>query len=102
MSGLWAPVAAVAAIVAATKAAGPLLIGRRDLPAWALRVVALLPAALLSALIVVETLSVGRELVLDARAAGVGATGVALALRAPLLVAIGVAPVVTALLRAVA
>jgi hypothetical protein len=46
-------------------------LGGRDLPRWADQLIALVPAALLPALIVVETFAHGKELVLDARAAGV-------------------------------
>ena len=51
----------------------------------------LLPAALLSALVVVQTFADGKELVLDARAAGLAAAMVALALRASMLVVLLVA-----------
>ena len=50
-----------------------------------------MPAALLPALIVVETFAHGKELVLDARAAGVAAAMVVLALRGSMLVVLLVA-----------
>jgi uncharacterized membrane protein len=58
-----------------------------------------LPIALLAALIAVNTLAAGTSLVLDERAAGVAAAGVAVLLRAPFLVVVGVACAVTAVLR---
>ncbi|MET8576212.1 AzlD domain-containing protein [Streptomyces sp. NPDC005012] len=64
------------------------------------RLAALLPVALLAALTAQQTFGDGRELVLDARVVGVGAAGVALALRAPFLVVVGVAVAVTAGVRA--
>ncbi|MFC7218644.1 AzlD domain-containing protein [Streptomyces polyrhachis] len=65
------------------------------------RLAALLPVALLAALTAQQTFATAqRELVLDARAAGVAAAAVALVLRAPFLVVIAVAVVVTAGLRA--
>ncbi|MFG3295426.1 AzlD domain-containing protein [Streptomyces sp. NPDC048179] len=64
------------------------------------RLAALLPVALLAALTVQQTFADGHTLVLDARAAGLGAAAVALVLRAPFLVVVGVAVVVTAGLRA--
>ncbi|MDH2393775.1 AzlD domain-containing protein [Streptomyces sp. HNM0663] len=64
------------------------------------RLAALLPVALLAALTAQQTFSVGGALVLDARAAGVGAAGLALALRAPFLVVVGAAVAVTAGVRA--
>ena len=60
----------------------------------------LLPVALLSALTALQTLgSDTGTLVLDARVVGVGAAVVALLLRAPFLVVIAVAVVVTAVAR---
>ncbi|MER5480804.1 AzlD domain-containing protein [Streptomyces sp. NPDC002734] len=64
------------------------------------RLAALLPVALLAALTAQQTFGDGRELVLDARVLGVGAAGVALMLRAPFLVVVGVAVAVTAGVRA--
>jgi hypothetical protein len=63
------------------------------------RVAGLLPVALLSALIVIQTLSTGHRLVVDARAAGVAVALVAVALRAPFLVVVAAAAVTAALLR---
>ncbi|WP_267243790.1 AzlD domain-containing protein [Streptomyces sp. PR69] len=64
------------------------------------RLAALLPVALLAALTAQQTFSTGGSLALDARAAGVGAAAVALALRAPFLVVVGAAVAVTAGARA--
>ncbi|GAA0635123.1 AzlD domain-containing protein [Streptomyces thermospinosisporus] len=64
------------------------------------RLAALLPVALLAALTAQQTFADGQSLVLDARAAGVGAAAVALVLRAPFLVVVGVAVAVTAGVRA--
>ena len=75
-------------------------LGGRDLPRWADQLIALVPAALLPALIVVETFAHGKELVVDARAAGVAAAMVVLALRGSKLVVLLVAAAVTARLRA--
>lgn len=64
------------------------------------RVAALLPVALLAALVAVETFETDGRLTLDLRLAGLGAGLVALLLRAPLLVVIVVAAATTAILRA--
>ncbi|MFC8425965.1 AzlD domain-containing protein [Streptomyces sp. NPDC057236] len=64
------------------------------------RLAALLPVALLAALTAQQTFSDGQALVVDARAAGVAAAAVALVLRAPFLVVVGAAVVVTAGMRA--
>lgn len=63
------------------------------------RLAALLPVALLAALTAQQTFGDGQALVLDARAAGVAAAAVALVLRAPFLLVVGAAVVVTAGVR---
>ena len=63
------------------------------------RVAALLPIALLAALIAIQTFSDGRHLVIDARAAGLGAAVVAVLLRAPFLVVVIAACATAALTR---
>ena len=102
MTGVWVLVAACGAATVVMKAFGPVLLGGRPLPQRVAAVVALLAPPLLAALIATNTLATGRELVIDARLAGVGAAAVALALRAPVLVVVVLAAGVTALLRAVA
>ncbi|KOG85549.1 AzlD domain-containing protein [Streptomyces varsoviensis] len=64
------------------------------------RLAALVPVALLAALTAQQTFGHGTGLVVDARAAGLGAAAVALVLRAPFLLVIAVAVVVTAGVRA--
>ena len=59
----------------------------------------LLPVALLTALIATQTFTSGRHLQLDARAVGLVAAVVAVRFRAPFLVVVAVACLVTALLR---
>lgn len=62
----------------------------------------LLPVALLTALIATQTFTTGRHLQLDARAAGLVAAAIAVRFKAPFLVVVAVACVVTALVRVVA
>jgi branched-subunit amino acid transport protein len=50
---VWIAVGALTVICFLIKAAGPVALGGRDLPHWAQRLIVLLPAALLSALVVV-------------------------------------------------
>ncbi|GAA5026475.1 AzlD domain-containing protein [Streptomyces siamensis] len=64
------------------------------------RLSALLPVALLAALTAQQTFADGRVLVIDAKAAGLAAAAVALVLRAPFLLVVGAAVVVTAGVRA--
>lgn len=63
------------------------------------RVAALIPPALLGALIAVQVLAEGRHLVVDARVAGLAAAVVLLVLRAPFLVVVAGAALTAALLR---
>lgn len=64
------------------------------------RVTALIPVAMLAALVVVQTVGAGQAVAVDARLAGVAAGAVALLLRAPFLVVVIVAGAVAAGLRA--
>ena len=97
---VWIAIGVLTVVCFAIKAVGPVALGGRDLPRWAERLIVLLPAALLSALVVIETFAHGKELVLDARAAGLAAAIVAVALRASVLVVLLVAAVTAAGLRA--
>ena len=100
MTTLWVTIFAVALASAAIKAAGPVLVGGQELPPRAVSVIALLAPALLAALVVTETFGEDRHLMLDERAAGVAVAAVALALRAPILLAVALAAATTALVRA--
>jgi hypothetical protein len=97
---VWIAVALTALGCYAVKLAGLLV------PAEALerplvrRLAALLPVALLAALTAQQTFADGRELVLDARGAGLAAAALALVLRAPFLVVVAAAVLVTAGVRA--
>jgi branched-subunit amino acid transport protein len=101
MSTGWLVVVLVGGATIAIKATGPLLLGGRQLPKRLLGVVSLLAPALLAALVATLTLGAGRTLVIDARAAGVVVGGVALWLRAPTIVVVAVAALVTVGARAV-
>lgn len=97
----WAALLGLAAACYSLKALGPVVLGERPVPARVSASLALLAVPLLSALIVVQGFSTGQAIVLDARAAGVAAAAVALALRAPFLVVIVVASAAAALVRLV-
>jgi branched-subunit amino acid transport protein len=96
----WVAIVVLAAGAYACKALGLLAIGDRRLPSGFERVLALVPAALLAALIAVDTFGAGRSLVVDARAAGVAAGALVAWRRAPFPVVVVVAAAVTAGLRA--
>ena len=100
MSAVWLSVVAVGAATVAIRATGPLLLAGRALPPRLAGVVELLAPAVLAALVVTQLVGGDRELVLDARLAGIAAAGLAVALRAPILAVVAVAAVVTALVRA--
>lgn len=97
----WVVVAALAVITVALKAAGPVLLADKTPSPRIRSVLALMPAAVLAALVTVQTLSTGQHLNLDARAAGLAAGLTAQALRAPLLVVVAVTMATTAAIRAV-
>jgi branched-subunit amino acid transport protein len=99
VSALWIAIVAVTLANAAIKAAGPVLAGGRELPSRVNDVIALLTPTLLATLVVTETLGEDGHLVLDERALGVGVAAVAIVLRAPVLLAVILAVVVTALIR---
>ncbi|MDF3145821.1 MULTISPECIES: AzlD domain-containing protein [unclassified Streptomyces] len=98
---VWVAIGATALGCYAVKLVGLLV------PAGALedpvvrRLAALLPVALLAALTAQQTFSDGHAPALDARAAGVAAAAVALFLRAPFLLVVAAAVVVTAGVRAI-
>jgi hypothetical protein len=75
---------------------GPLLIRRPILA----RAAALIPAAVVAAVIVQLTIARGRDLVIDARLAGVAVAGILVWRRAPFLVVVIAAAATTAALRA--
>lgn len=99
MSATWTVIVLVGAATIAIKGAGPLLVGGRDLPPRALRVLRLLAPALLSALVVTAVFAGGGRLAVDERALGIAVAAVALWLRAPVLVVVALAAAVTALVR---
>jgi uncharacterized membrane protein len=96
---IWLVVAVVGVLTILCKAAGPVIFGGRRLQGRALDVVELLAPVMLVALVVTQTVGGNRSLVLDARLAGVAAAAVALRFRVPLVLAMAIAALVTALLR---
>lgn len=86
----------------ALKAAGPVVLGNRRLPERFARVVALLPAPLLAALVVVSVAVDGGRPVLDARAVGLVAAGLVLSRGGGFVTTVVVAAAVTAVVRALA
>jgi branched-subunit amino acid transport protein len=101
LSDAWTTVLVVGVATVALKGAGPVLVGGRPLPERLVAVVELLAPALLAALVVVNAFAAGRHLAIDARAAGLAAAAIAIAMRAPVLVVVVAAAAVAALVRLV-
>jgi hypothetical protein len=99
VTATWLVVAIVGAGTIAIKAAGPVLLGGRPLPARLTGVVELLAPALLAALVAVQTFGSGEALVVDERVLGVAAAAIALWRKVPLLLVVVIAAAVTALAR---
>ena len=99
MSATWTVVLLVGAFTIAFKAAGPVLLGGRELPQLMVNAFELLAPALLAALVVTQAVGGKEAVVLDTRLVGVGAAAVAVRFRAPLIVVIVVAAVSTAVVR---
>ena len=96
----WALIGLCALVTAAIKGAGPLTLGGRELPGWFSRVIALMAPALLAALVCTNALADGQRLSIGADTAGVAVAGLALWRGASVIVAVLIAAVVTAGLRA--
>ena len=95
----WVVIAVVGVVTMAFKASGPVLLGRRELPPRVTSVVEVLAPAMLAALVVTQTVGGDRAIVIDERLAGVIAGGVAIWLRAPIIVVMLVAGATAALIR---
>jgi branched-subunit amino acid transport protein len=99
MSATWLVVLLVGAFTISFKAAGPLLLAGRELPARLTSAFELLAPSLLAALVVTQSVGGKDGIVLDARLVGLGAAVGAIWLRAPLIVVVLVAALATALAR---
>jgi len=83
------------------KASGPVMLGGRDLPPVVLRVISCMAPALLAALVVTSALAEGQGLRVGAEVFGMLAGGLLMWHRRSVVLAVLVAMVVTAALRAV-
>jgi branched-subunit amino acid transport protein len=97
----WLTVALCALTTFAIRAFGPFAVGARELHPRTTRVLSLLPAALLAALVVTETVIADGELDIDARLVGVGFAGLLLWRGASVIWVVIGAAAVTAGLRLV-
>lgn len=98
----WTALLLLAAGSYALKAVGPVVVGRRPMPAGAVEVLELLSIPVLAGLVAVQTLNNGGELVLDARVPAMAVAAVLVWRRAPFLVVVFAAAGTAALLRLLA
>lgn len=100
---IWAVIGALCVATVSLKASGPLALGAREPSERAVRVISLVAPAVLTGLVVYESLGApgGSGVAVDKRLVGLGVAGVAIALRAPMAVVIVVAAAATAASRAV-
>lgn len=101
MSSSFVLIAGMALATFAIKAAGPIALGGRALPARLTGVVALLAPALLAALIVTNALADGQKLTIGTDTAGVVAGGLVVWRTGSVIACVLVAAAVTAVLRAI-
>ncbi|MEU3599846.1 AzlD domain-containing protein [Streptomyces sp. NPDC006798] len=97
---VWIAIAATAVGCYLVKLAGLLVPGDVLERPLVRRLAALVPVALLAALTAEQTFSTEGALAVDARAAGLAAAALALVLRAPFLIVVAAAVLVTAGVRA--
>ena len=99
---VWGVIALAALTTLVTKGVGPFATGARELPPWAVRVVVLLAAPLLTALVVTNARADGPRLALGADTAGAAVAAVLVWRRAHVVLVVVAAAAVTAALRALA
>ncbi|CAB4790569.1 unannotated protein [freshwater metagenome] len=95
----WTLIILLAVGAYAFKVTGLIILGGRSLPPVFERCLGLIPAAIITALVMKDTFTVGQDLTLDARALGIAVAVIAAWRRAPLIVVIVLGAAVTALVR---
>jgi branched-subunit amino acid transport protein len=96
---LWIAIIAVAAASFALKAAGPALLGQRELPVSANRAISLLAPVLLTALVITDVAGQRWDGLSWPIVFGLAATAVSRLLKAPSLLAVIIGMLVTAAFR---
>ena len=97
---VWLLILGCVAATVVIKAAGPVVLGGRELPPVVLRVIACMAPALLAALVATSAFADGQTYHVGAEAVGMAAGGVLLWRGRSVVLAVLVAMVVTAALRA--
>ncbi|MSO40027.1 MAG: AzlD domain-containing protein [Ilumatobacteraceae bacterium] len=95
----WTLIILLAVGAYAFKVTGLIILGGRSLPPIFERCLGLIPAAIITALVMKDTFTVGQDLTLDARSLGIAVAVIAAWKRAPLIVVIVLGAAVTALVR---
>ena len=95
----WTLIILLAVGAYAFKVTGLIILGGRSLPPVFERCLGLIPAAIITALVMKDTFTVGQDLALDARALGIAVAVIAAWRRAPLIVVIVLGAAVTAFVR---
>jgi len=95
----WTLIVLLAVGAYAFKVTGLIILGGRSLPPVFERCLGLIPAAIITALVMKDTFTVGQDLTLDARALGIAVAVVAAWKRAPLIVVIVLGAAATAIVR---
>ena len=95
----WTLIILLALGAYAFKVTGLIILGGRSLPPVFERCLGLIPAAIITALVMKDTFTVGQDLTLDARALGIAVAVIASWKRAPLIVVIVLGAAATALVR---
>jgi branched-subunit amino acid transport protein len=98
---IWLLIAGCVGTTVLIKAAGPVMLGGRELPPVVLRVIACMAPALLAALVVTSAFTDGQRFHVGAEVVGMLAGGVLMWRGKSLVLAVLVAMAVTAALRAV-
>lgn len=99
---IWVVIAVLCVATVTLKASGPLALGEREPSERALRVISLVAPAVLTGLVVYETLGhTGGGLTVDERVVGLAAAAAAIAARAPMAAVIVIAAAATAASRAI-
>ncbi len=95
----WTLIILLAVGAYAFKVTGLIILGGRSLLPVFERCLGLIPAAIITALVMKDTFTVGQDLTLDARALGIAVAVIAAWKRAPLIVVIVLGAAATAIVR---
>lgn len=99
MTGVWMAVLVIGVVTMLFKSAGPVFVGKRELPPRLRSVVELLAPVMLTALVVTQTFGGDQSITVDERVPGVAAGAFAAWRGVPIVLAMVIGAVVTATFR---